>query len=201
MCFLKLTDWNITEDLRSSVIFLDHKTLPITTSSSKLNSTKIIFKGWASGKYKLRGFQHLYGVLGQNLASIENYALPMELEKKILSEVNLKFAGDESPTVRLQRIHGGVCVPIHIDMTRHSSLIIPLANHDGSVTQFFKYSGAHDQIIDPLQCKFWKKVEIDAPTLIDTKVPHNVVLTRNTVRLSLTIKWSNTSFNDLVKLS
>lgn len=160
----------------------------------------MIFKGWTKGKYKLRGFQHLYGMLGQNLASIENYALPEDLEKKIIFEVNHKFASNEVPIVRLQRIHSGACIPIHIDATRHSSLIIPLANHDGSITQFFKYTGAQDQIIDPLQCKHWKKVEINVPTLIDTKVPHNVVLSKDTVRLSLTVKWPNTSFNDLAKV-
>lgn len=199
MCFLELTDWNITEDLRSLVMLLDHKNLPITTSSSKLNTTKMIFKGWIRGNYKLRGFQHLYGTLGQNLASIENYALPEDLEKKVLSEINLKFSSTEVPIVRLQRIHSGVCVPIHIDMTRHSSLIIPLANHDGSITQFFKYTGSQNQIIDPLQCEHWKKVEINVPTLIDTKVPHNVVLLGHAVRLSLTVKWPNTSFKDLAK--
>jgi hypothetical protein len=200
MCFLKLLNWDITEDLRSSVINSNYKNFAITTSSSKLNSIKSILKGYLGRQHKLQGFQKIHGIFGQNLASIENYALPKDLEKNILSEIMILFGTDEIPVVRLQRIHGGNSIPIHIDMTRHSSLIIPLEHHDNSITNFFKYNGVDCQLIDPLRCEYWKSIEIDRPTLIDTKVPHNVVLSKNTVRVSITAKWPNTSFNDLKRM-
>jgi len=200
MCFLKFPKWDITENLRFSVINSDYKNFVTTTSSSKLNSIKSILKGYLGRKYRLHGFQKIHGIFGQNLASLENYALSTNLEKSILSEIMMVFNTNEIPVVRLQRIHGGNSIPIHIDMTRHSSLIIPLENHDNSITNFFTYDGVDCQLIDPLRCKYWKSVEIDCPTLIDTKVPHNVVLSKNTTRVSITAKWSNTSFNDLKRM-
>lgn len=194
-------EWDLTAELISAVRSLDTNDLLVTTSSSRMRTCTEIIKGCMQKKWNLKSFCQTYGIVGEKLSCVQNFRLPDHLESGIMDQLTDRFRFSGDPVIRLQKIFGGGIMPIHVDLTRTASLVIPLQNHADTCTQFFRYQGPVQQLIDPSLCQIFDSVEISRPTLIDTKIPHNVVSpkkqTAENTRLSITLKWVDTPYQIL----
>jgi hypothetical protein len=144
-----------------------------------------------------------YGWMLGRVATVKNLRLDLDLEQRVVEIVQKHFNCNESPGVRLQVIFGGEILPLHTDITRHASLVIPISNHHGARTNFYQaVRPVSPALPNPKQCLCIESIVIDKPTLIDTDCIHSVVsetpITENNPRISLTAKWANTKFRELV---
>jgi len=199
--FHAIQDWDLDLDLKTHIASLDWRCLPITTGFSRGSVLRRIGRGWWHGEWGILGFLQTYGVALQSVVTLLNLRIPEHLEQRISEQLRDKFDVPEAPTVRLQVIHSGRMVPIHVDATRETSLVIPIANHDRCFTQFFRSRDDIEDIADPGRCELMTEIEINTPTLIDTKTPHAVRCHRppgaDRPRTSVTAKWQDTTYQDL----
>lgn len=198
-----LTKWDLDPDTRAQITNLDWTRLPITTAFSRAPVLYRILQGWVQGSWSPRSFFRSYGMWLQSVVTLLNLRVPDSLEQQIQHDLSGVFGSDREPVIRMQVIYHGNCVPTHVDATREVSLVIPVHNHAGSYTQFFQSSQPWQDLADPTRCELSDQVEITAPTLIDTKVPHGVrccrSLSRQAPRISITAKWCDVSYTDLVR--
>lgn len=144
-----------------------------------------------------------YGWMLRRIATVKNLRIDAGLEQQVVDMVQKHFNCSESPVVRLQVMFGGEMLPLHTDITRHASLVVPISNHHGTRTDFYRAMRPVDPALpNPKQCVCLESVEITKPTLIDTDCIHSVVsekpITKHDPRISLTAKWTNTKFQELV---
>lgn len=133
-----------------------------------------------------------------------NRILPQQIEECLAESVHDCLPTTETPVIRLQVIQHGKFLPIHVDATKQASMVIPVQNHDSSVTSFYHCTNPSAGLVDPALCDPWCDIEIQKPTLIDVKKPHGVSLpkisNRQTTRISITVKWSNTTYANLISM-
>ena len=200
--FFQLSGWDISADLKHQISRFDWRSLEITTELSPVSVCALIIKGWVDRQWSLVSFANAYGMFLQDIPRLLNLRLPEEIETQVLNQLPNGVREINAPVIRMQVMFGGRFLPIHIDNTREASLVIPLNNHQGSSTQFFKCLGNPAQLLDPSKCQLTDQVEVTMPTLIDTKIPHAVVCQQTpsklAPRLSLTVKWPNTKYSKLI---
>lgn len=134
-----------------------------------------------------------------------SYKFPQHIEEAILSELYSQAKKiKEVPIIRLQVIYGGSHVAVHTDPTRSVSLVYPISNHDVAHTTF--YNGPITPgIVNPADCTVLDSVVIaDAPVMFEVDKPHSVdyasgTLTKQNPRISLSIKWQYSSFEQVAK--
>lgn len=200
--YYQIPDWNLDSQLRSKILDLNWSVLPSTTASNRYLMAKLILQGHFKKQYSLWAFVKYYGIALQKICHLANIKLPTELEQQIKDYISELFPVKEIPVIRLQIMFGGTYLPIHIDSTRNASLVIPIAHCENTKTQFFSYTGEKMQLIDPSRCVLLTQTEITMPTMIDTTLPHSVYcenpVTSSHPRLSLTAKWPQTKYSELI---
>jgi hypothetical protein len=160
------------------------------------------YHNWTS----IRGFQRWYGFFAQKIGTLDSYHLPDTLLSKVQNHYNQFFNQlNEPPIIRLQIIYGGTLIPLHIDLTRSTSLIIPIEHEIQANTNF--YTSAINPtlrgMINPNDCVLNNSIIINRiPGLLDVDQIHSVTynkLTRESPRISLNLKWPTTKFNTVAK--
>ena len=85
-------------------------------------------------------YQSFYGPENKLIGTMFNFKLPVEIEQEIRSQWTFLTEFDDQPIIRLQIVCGGSLIPVHVDVTKTTSLIFPLANHQNCFTQFYEFS-------------------------------------------------------------
>ena len=84
-------------------------------------------------------YQSFYGIENKLVGTMFNFELPVEIEKEIRSQWKFLSHFSDQPILRLQIVCGGSMIPVHVDVTKATSLIYPLANHENCFTQFYEF--------------------------------------------------------------
>jgi hypothetical protein len=85
-------------------------------------------------------YQSFYGLENKLIGTMFNFELPAEIEQEIRSQWTFLTEFDDQPIIRLQIVCGGSMIPVHVDITKTTSLIFPVANHKNCFTQFYEFS-------------------------------------------------------------
>jgi hypothetical protein len=85
-------------------------------------------------------YQSFYGSENKLIGTMFNFELPVEIEQEIRSQWTFLTEFDDQPIIRLQIVCGGSLIPVHVDKTKTTSLIFPVANHQNCFTQFYEFS-------------------------------------------------------------
>lgn len=194
---------SFSDKLQTKLLQLNWQDLAVTTGLSKKIIFKMILQGYATNKWSIWDFLKHYGFLLKKIPTLLNFKLPANVENEIQDQVIPYFSEARLPIIRLQVMYNGCFLPIHTDITRNASLVIPLLNHSGSWTKFYRYHGNSTQLINPGDCHCFSQVEITKPTLIDTTVPHSVVTNYcppiSAPRISVTVKWVDVKYQSLLE--
>lgn len=196
-------------NLKNKIKSLDWSTLPLAYRADRLVFLKEFIR---AKKYTslsaIRGFQKCYGFFAQNVGTIDNYHLPEDLLSQVQNHYSQFFDHlDEQPIIRLQIVHGGNLIPLHIDLTRSTSLIVPISHLAPARTNFYTSPDAPTSrgMVDPTNCQLTNSIIIDRiPALLDVDQIHAVTydkhtLTRESPRISINLKWSSTKFSTIAK--
>ena len=84
--------------------------------------------------------QSFYGIDYNLVGTMFNFELPIELDKEIRSQWKFLSHFNDQPILRLQIVCGGSMIPVHVDVTKTTSLIFPLVNHENCFTQFYEFT-------------------------------------------------------------
>ena len=84
-------------------------------------------------------YQSFYGPENKLIGTIFTLQLPVEIEQEIRSQWAFLTEFDDQPIIRLQIVCGGSQIPVHVDLTKTTSLIFPVANHQNCFTQFYEF--------------------------------------------------------------
>lgn len=175
----------------------------MTTQVARSDIRKQVFLGAIKGQWSLHNFARYYGWFAQRIATLRNLELPPDIETQVCRQVTDLFNIKEKPVIRLQVLCDGYIVPIHVDKTRNTSLVIPVNHTSRCYTEFFTSHSTFDQLVDPSTCEKVAEVSIVLPTLIDTTVPHSVSSPNKIFeiepRISLTAKWQTCRFAELAQ--
>ena len=98
-------------------------------------------------------------------------------------------------------------IPLHIDLTRSTSLIIPVLHRTQAKTNFYSLNTMPNNrgMIEPTDCKLLSSIIIDqVPALLDVDEIHAVtydknILTPDHPRVSVNLKWPETKFSTVAK--
>lgn len=146
-----------------------------------------------------------YGILLQRLGYFYTVPVPNELAQRVKTQ--WKFLKDmpEPPVIRLQIIHSGQQVPLHIDASRSVSLIYPILNHDTARTNFYNAKKSLPRgMVNPDDCEYQQSVTIsEYPVLLNVDQPHDVTYSNNSVtptrpRVSFNLKWQHMTFEQVL---
>lgn len=195
--------WDLSADLKQKISTQPWQELKSTSGVDAWSALKIVVKGAIKKDWSLSDFFRTYGFALNQVVDLRNLQLLAEHENEVLTEIQKTWPQIPRPIIRLQVLHSGIWLPIHIDATRTASFVIPISSHEHSITQFYRSSGLMQQLVDPSRSTLFDQIEILRPTLIDTKVPHAVKCQKPLVkinpRMSLTIKWEQYMYKDLVQ--
>lgn len=203
---LELPDLKLSTELISEIANLNWHTLELALGVTRVFYLKHLLLYCWREKVSPWGFFSNGGPL--SFGNLMTYRFPKHIEDAILKELqpylkNIK----ENPTVRLQLIYGGKQIAVHVDPTRSISLIYPIKNHDTAYTTFYEpvaplpSKGA----VNPLNCRQIGAIKIaNTPAMFEVNKPHSVnytlgTLTKDNPRISLSIKWSKSTFNQIKK--
>jgi hypothetical protein len=193
-----IPELQLAEDVQQRLERLDWRDLVLTTEA---NRTQVFKRMIRAGNWV--DYLAMYGWLLGKIGVVKNLRIDHDLEQAITKVIQNYFGCDEAPVLRLQVMFGGEMLPLHTDITRHASLIFPIANHHSARTNFYESMTDFDPgLPNPMQCMCVESTVITTPTLINTDSIHSVVylepITEQCPRISLTAKWANTKFRDLV---
>ena len=85
-------------------------------------------------------YQSFYGPENNLVGTMFNFELPIELDKEIRSQWKFLSHFSDQPILRFQIVCGGSMIPVHVDVTKTTSLIFPIANHENCFTQFYEFT-------------------------------------------------------------
>lgn len=202
MNFKIAADLSIPYRIKKEILNLDLSDLVLTTT---LNRWVVIKELVKSRDFNLLDYCKQYGFFFEKIGVINNYCLPPSIATAVAKHYKKYFGTiNEEPIIRLQVMYGGTQIPMHIDLTRSVSLIIPVANHSSAVTNFYSASRSLARgLINPADCKLSNSVTISKyPALLDVDQVHSVnydlkSLTKTEPRISLNLKWPTVKFNEL----
>jgi hypothetical protein len=145
-----------------------------------------------------------YGWIMQDVGTLLSYSIPPGVEHKIRNELQQRYGSEFSAaaSIRLQIIHGGSIIPIHTDLNREASIVMPISHRRPSITAFYKCVNHEVRgMMPPDICEYTGGVSADVyPVLLQVNVPHAVVYSRgaytqNSPRISLSLKFQNLDFD------
>ena len=196
--YLSIPELQLPDKLQQQLEQLDWTALTVT---SEANQKQVFRRMIQAGNWV--DYLAVYGWLLGRIGVVKNLRIDHDLEQAIIKVIQNYFECDEEPVLRLQVMFGGEMLPLHTDITRHASLIFPIANHFSARTNFYESMTEFDPALpNPMQCMCVESTVITVPTLINTDCIHSVVyiepVTKQRPRISLTAKWANTKFQDLV---
>lgn len=196
-----IADLNLDADLQRGIELLAWQQLTVTTEVNRLG----VFRRMIRTGDNWFDYLAYYGWMLGRIATVKNLRIDHELEQQCVDIVKRHFGCSEAPVVRLQVMFGGQMLPLHIDTPKHASLVIPINNHEGASTNFYRARRpVNSALPNPRQCECVESIVIARPTLIDTDCIHSVVydepITKQYPRISLTAKWTATGFRDLAKV-
>ena len=198
-----IENFKLDKTLEQSLQNIDWKVLPVTTKYNKSKFLRMLIKN----KICFNGLLH-YGWCLQKVGNLISLRLPDKLEKNIRQQIKNEFGSllSREAVIRLQICYGGEIIPIHIDLTRQSSIVYPITHEYNSFTVFYSCENVNTrELIDPKKCEFLDKVSIaDSPVLLNTNIPHSVnydknIYTHENPRISLTIKFEKLNFSTVMQ--
>lgn len=198
-----ITNFKLPKKIQQALESIDWKILPVASKFTKIQFLKMLIKN----KILINGLVH-YGILLQDASTLVSTRLPQDLEKLVRQYIEKKFGSllATEAIIRLQVVYGGKVVPIHIDLTRQSSIVYPIKHQHISSTLFYNCKKVNTrELIDPKKCTLYDEVSVtDMPVLLDTNVPHAVKYTKNLYtyddpRISLSIKFEKLTFSTVYK--
>jgi hypothetical protein len=197
--YLPIPELQLPDKLQHQLEQLDWTNLTVTSEANRWQVFRRLVK-WNTDWFDFLTF---YGFFLGNVGTVKNLRIEAELEKSITEIIQSHFDCSEAPILRLQVMFGGKLLPLHTDITRHASLIFPIDNHDDARTNFYEPICKVDSALpNPVHCSCVETTVITVPTLINTDCIHAVVydkpISQQRPRISLTAKWANTKFQDLV---
>ena len=140
-----------------------------------------------------------------SVGTLLTYKFPETIENAIKQELYASIYNmKEQPIIRLQVIYGGRHIAVHTDPTRSVSLVYPISNHNYAKTTFYKGPSTLG-VINPADCVLDDYVIIDKhPVMFEVSKPHSVnypagTLTKQQPRISLSIKWQHSTFDQIAK--
>lgn len=194
-----IPELQLAETLQQRLENINWQELTVTTEANRTQVLKRMLQSVEAWPDYLAFYGWLLGKIGV----VKNLRIDRDLEQAITEVIQNYFGCKEAPVLRLQVMFGGEMLPLHTDITRHASLIFPIANHRSARTNFYQSMTDFDPALpNPVYCSCVETTVITVPTLIDTDCIHSVVyiepITKQQPRISLTAKWANTKFRDLV---
>lgn len=194
-----IPELQLPQDLQQRLVALDWRALTVTTEANRYQVIRRIIRSGVSW------FDYLsfYGWFLGRVGTVKNLRIDPDLEQAIAQIIQSHFNCQETPVLRLQVMFGGEMLPLHTDITRHASLVIPVSNHASAITNFYEsIQPVNPALPNPMQCMCIESTVISVPTLINTDCIHSVVyrepVTEPRPRISLTAKWADTKFQELV---
>ena len=139
--YQKLSNLNLSADIVNAVKKLPWQTMAKSDIYENLNWHNLAANASAGVPENLQSqYQSFYGPENKLIGTMFNFELPVEIEQEIQSQWTFLTEFDDQPTIRLQIVCGGSMIPVHADVTKTTSLIFPLANHENCFTQFYEFS-------------------------------------------------------------
>ena len=203
MYYYTITNFKLPRKIQQVLENIDWKILPVASKFNKIQLLKMLIRN----KILINGLFH-YGILLQDASTLVSTRLPQDLEKLVRQYLEKKFGSllATEAIIRLQVVYGGKIVPIHIDLTKQSSIVYPIKHKHTSSTLFYNCKRVNTrELIDPKKCTLYEEVSVtDMPVLLDTNVPHAVKYSKNLYtyddpRISLSIKFEKLTFSTVHK--
>ena len=149
--YLPVPDLKLPTNLQQQLEKIDWRKLTITSEANRwqviCRMIKIRKKNWID-------FFNFYGWLLGDIGTVKNLRIGAELSDPISKLIQTYFGCRETPILRLQVMFGGKILPLHTDITRHVSLIIPISNHTVAHTNFYKSSQEFSpELPNPRHCQ------------------------------------------------
>lgn len=138
-------------------------------------------------------YQSFYGVENKLVGTMFNFELPVEIEQEIQSQWKFLSHFSDQPILRLQIVCGGSMIPVHVDVTKTTSLIFPLANHENCFTQFYEF---FDDIT------LWQKhySNIKDPSWPPCETPADIVNLPENCQLELAASEGHVNFFSMIRI-
>lgn len=199
MYYHTVTNFKLPNDLEQTLQNINWSNLPVATQFDRKQILKMLIRN----KILIDGLLY-YGWLLQHASVMISSRLPEELEKAIQEQIHIQCGSllANEAIIRLQIMYGGKIFPIHIDLTRQSSIVYPIKHqHSGSTVFYDCKNVTTRELINPKKCNFIEEVAITSmPILLNTGIPHAVVYgqdtyTQNDPRISLSIKFEKLTFS------
>lgn len=207
--YIVISELQFDNSLINEIKSLSFTTLELATRYDRNNYIKSLRHYHKLSWWQIIKWANYYGWFFSKAGVIDSYRLPIEIENKILLEL-AKFFGDkviQDCVVRLQVVYDGEIIPLHIDITRTSSIIYPVSHTGLAYTVFYQRNKAissKEQLFNPTECQEVNRICInDVPVLLDTTKIHSVQykdtkLTKNNPRISLSIKWKTLKIDQII---
>lgn len=138
-------------------------------------------------------YQSFYGTENNLVGTMFNFELPIELDKEIRSQWKFLSHFNDQPILRLQIVCGGSMIPVHVDVTKTTSLIFPLVNHENCFTQFYEFSE---------DIKLWQEhyANIKDPSWPLCETPASIVNLPEYCQAELAVSHSTVNFFSMSRL-
>jgi hypothetical protein len=203
MYYHTVTNFKLPNNIEQTLQNINWANLPVATQFDRRHILKVLIRN----KILIDGLMH-YGLFLQHVGTLISYRLPEELEKIIRNQLHIQCSSllAREAIIRLQIMYGGKIVPIHIDLTRQSSIVYPIKHEHNSSTVFYNCNNLNTrELINPKKCNYVNEVTItDMPMLLDVSIPHSVnynknIYTKYVPRISLSIKFEKLTFSAVQK--
>lgn len=138
-------------------------------------------------------YQSFYGTENRLVGTMFNFELPVEIEQEIQSQWKFLSHFSDQPILRLQIVCGGSMIPVHMDVTKATSLIFPLANHENCFTQFYEF-------FEDITCWQEHYNNIKDPAWPLCKTPADIVNLPDHCQLELAASEGHVNFFSMIRI-
>lgn len=199
----------LSDELINRIESLDYRQLKIATRYGRYDYIKSLVQYHKLAWLDILGWLTAYGWAFSKAGTIDSCCLPAAVEAAVIEELKTFFSEHiiKDCVVRLQVVYGGELIPLHVDITRTSSMVYPIKHESHSNTVLCKRVAAitpNEQFFKQQECSEVVSVSIDKfPVLLDTKAIHGVFyrrgsLTKEHPRVSLTVKWKTLTISEIL---
>jgi hypothetical protein len=199
MYYHTITSFKLPNEIEQTLQTINWSHLPVATRFDRKQILKMLIRN----KILIDGLWY-YGCFLQHTSVMISSRLPKDLEKAIQQQIQIQCGSllAREAIIRLQIMYGGKIFPIHIDLTRQSSIVYPIKHQQPSSTVFYNCKNITTrELNNPKRCSFFEEIAItDLPVLLNTDAPHAVVYEKNSYtqdnpRISLSIKFEKLEFS------
>lgn len=206
--FISLEALNIPAGIINDIKSIDRHSLVGSTSFGPKECRQMFWSSFSLSDYW--AFAKEYGFWFDRICTTDYHVLPDDLTMRVTDVMSEFFQKDLSNeiVIRLQSMHGRQGTAWHIDPTRTASLIYPIEHQSSSKTCFYQpvldQTNGQEGMVNPKYYEYIDGVVINRyPALLNVKQVHAVMFnndtyTKETPRLSLTVKWRTRDFEQVV---